>query len=104
MGLFSVFPVAVKEKYDFTTNVCVLDGLTNGAECVVDVDVVAVKEKYDFTTNVCVLDGLTNGAECVVFNGVVKSISLISQVIDFFYIAAPKGENVVNVTFPYSWP
>ena len=36
MGLFSVFPVAVKEKYDFTTNVCVLDGLTNGAECVVE--------------------------------------------------------------------
>ena len=27
-------------------------------------------------------------------------VGLIKKVIDFLYIAVPKGENVVNVTFP----
>ena len=35
MGLFSVCSVHVAAKYDLTTNVSVLDGMTNGAECVV---------------------------------------------------------------------
>ena len=32
-----------------------------------------------------------------------ESISLINKVIEFLYVAVPKVENVVNVTFPYSW-
>ncbi|KAL9977890.1 hypothetical protein ACROYT_G015348 [Oculina patagonica] len=32
MGLFSVVDVAEGLKYDLTTNICVLDGMTNGAE------------------------------------------------------------------------
>ena len=37
MGLFSVLPVATKTKYDLTTNIDVADGLTNGAECVIEI-------------------------------------------------------------------
>jgi len=36
MGLFSVCSVHVTAKYDLTTNVSVLDGMTNGAECTVE--------------------------------------------------------------------
>jgi len=36
MGLFSVCSVHVAAKYDLTTNVSVLDGMTNGAECTVE--------------------------------------------------------------------
>ena len=32
-----------------------------------------------------------------------ESFSLINKEIDFLYIAVSKGDNVVNVTFPYSW-
>ena len=35
MGLFSVLAVAVGLRYDLTANISVLDGLTNGAECIV---------------------------------------------------------------------
>ena len=35
MGLFSVCSVHVAVKYDLPTNVSVLDGMTNGAECTV---------------------------------------------------------------------
>jgi len=35
MGLFSVVKVAVGLKYDLTTNVAVTDGMTNGAECII---------------------------------------------------------------------
>jgi len=35
MGLYSVVKVAVGLKYDLTTNVAVTDGLTNGAECII---------------------------------------------------------------------
>ena len=34
MGLYSVVSVATAAKYDLTTNIDVTDGLTNGAECV----------------------------------------------------------------------
>ena len=37
MSLFSVLPVATKTKYDLTTNIDVADGLTNGAECVIEI-------------------------------------------------------------------
>ena len=36
MGLLSTVAVTVGAKYDLTTNVSVLDGMTNGAECVVE--------------------------------------------------------------------
>ena len=36
MGLFSVYSVHVAAKYDLTTNVSVLDGMTTGAECKVE--------------------------------------------------------------------
>ena len=36
MGLYSVVSVATEAKYDLTTNVDVTDGLTNGAECVIE--------------------------------------------------------------------
>jgi len=36
MGLFSVCSVHITAKYDLTTNVSVLDGMTNGAECTVE--------------------------------------------------------------------
>jgi len=36
MGLFSVCSVDVAAKYDLNTNVSVLDGMTNGAECTVE--------------------------------------------------------------------
>jgi len=36
MGLFSVYSVHVAAKYDLTTNVSVLDGMTNGAEYTVE--------------------------------------------------------------------
>ena len=35
MGLFSVCSVHVAANYDLTTNVSVLDDMTNGAECAV---------------------------------------------------------------------
>ena len=35
MGLYSVVSVATAAKYDLTTNIDVTDGLTNGAECVI---------------------------------------------------------------------
>ena len=36
MGLSSVLLIATATKYDLTTNIDVTDGLTNGAECVVE--------------------------------------------------------------------
>ena len=36
MGLYSVVSVGVGAKYDLTTNVNVTDGMTNGAECVIE--------------------------------------------------------------------
>ena len=36
MGLYSLVSVATEEKYDLTTNIDVTDGLTNGAECIVE--------------------------------------------------------------------
>ena len=36
MGLYSVCSVHVEAKYDLTTNVSVLDGMTNGAECIIE--------------------------------------------------------------------
>ena len=36
MGLSSIVSIAVGGKYDLATNVSVLDGMTNGAECVVE--------------------------------------------------------------------
>ena len=36
MGLYSVVSVATAAKYDLTTNIDVTDGLTNGAECVIE--------------------------------------------------------------------
>lgn len=36
MGLFNVVSIAVGAKYDLTTNVNVTDGMTNGAECVIE--------------------------------------------------------------------
>ncbi|XP_078383840.1 uncharacterized protein LOC144666317 [Oculina patagonica] len=36
MGLYSVVSVATGAKYDLTTNIDVTDGLTNGAECVIE--------------------------------------------------------------------
>ena len=35
MGLYSLVSVATMAKYDLTTNINVTDGLTNGAECVI---------------------------------------------------------------------
>ena len=35
MGLYSVCSVLKEAKYDLTTNVSVLDGMTNGAECII---------------------------------------------------------------------
>ena len=35
MGLYSVVSVATAAKYDLTTKIDVTDGLTNGAECVI---------------------------------------------------------------------
>ena len=36
MGLYSLVSVATAAKYDLTTNIDVTDGLTNGAECVIE--------------------------------------------------------------------
>ena len=36
MCLYSVVSVATAAKYDLTTNIGVTDGLTNGAECVIE--------------------------------------------------------------------
>jgi len=36
MGLYSLVSVATAAKYDLTTNIDVSDGLTNGAECVIE--------------------------------------------------------------------
>lgn len=36
MGLYSLVSVATEAKYDLTTNIDVTDGLTNGAECIVE--------------------------------------------------------------------
>ena len=36
LGLHSLVSVATKAKYDLTTNIDVTDGLTNGAECVIE--------------------------------------------------------------------
>ena len=36
MGLFSLLPVVTAAKYDLTINVDVSDGLTNGADCVIE--------------------------------------------------------------------
>ena len=36
MGLYSVVSIAVGAKYDLTANVNVTDGMTNGAECVIE--------------------------------------------------------------------
>ena len=36
MGLYSLASVATAAKYDLTTNIDVTDGLTNGAECVIE--------------------------------------------------------------------
>ena len=36
MGLYSLVSVATAAKYDLTTNIEVSDGLTNGAECVIE--------------------------------------------------------------------
>ena len=35
MGLYSVCSILKEAKYDLTTNVSVLDGMTNGAECII---------------------------------------------------------------------
>ena len=39
MGLFSVCSAHVAAKYDLPTNVSVLDGMTNGAECTAGFDI-----------------------------------------------------------------
>ena len=36
MGLYSVVSVGTEAQYDLTTNIDVTDGLTNGAECVIE--------------------------------------------------------------------
>ena len=36
MGLYSLVSIATAAKYDLTTNIDVTDGLTNGAECVIE--------------------------------------------------------------------
>ena len=36
MGLYSVVSIAVGAKYDLTTNVNITDGMTNGAECLIE--------------------------------------------------------------------
>ena len=36
MGLYTVVLIAVGAKYDLTANVNVTDGMTNGAECIVE--------------------------------------------------------------------
>ena len=36
MGLYSLVSVATAAKYDLTANIDVTDGLTNGAECVIE--------------------------------------------------------------------
>lgn len=36
MGLYSLVSVATEAKYDLTTNIDGTDGLTNGAECMVE--------------------------------------------------------------------
>ena len=36
MGLYSLVSVATMAKYDLTTNIDVTDGLTNGAECMIE--------------------------------------------------------------------
>ena len=35
MGLYSICSVLKDAKYDLTTNVSVIDGMTNGAECII---------------------------------------------------------------------
>ena len=35
MGLYSVCKILKEAKYDLTTNVSVVDGMTNGAECII---------------------------------------------------------------------
>ena len=35
MGLYSVCSILKDAKYDLTTNVSVVDGITNGAECII---------------------------------------------------------------------
>ena len=35
MGLYSVCSILKEAKYDLTTNVSVVDGMTNGAECII---------------------------------------------------------------------
>ena len=36
VGLYSVVSIAIGAKYDLTTNGNVTDGMTNGAECVIE--------------------------------------------------------------------
>ena len=36
MGLYLLVSMAIAVKYDLTTNIDVTDGLTNGAECVIE--------------------------------------------------------------------
>ena len=36
MDLYSLVSVATAAKFDLTTNIDVIDGLTNGAECVIE--------------------------------------------------------------------
>lgn len=36
MGLYSICAVRVAAKYDLTTNVSVVDDMTNGAECTIE--------------------------------------------------------------------
>ena len=35
MGLYSVCSILKDAKYDLTTNMSVVDGMTNGAECII---------------------------------------------------------------------
>ena len=36
MGLYNVVSIAVGSNWDLTTNVNLTDGMTNGAECVIE--------------------------------------------------------------------
>jgi len=36
MGLYSLVQIATGAKYDLTSNIDVTDGLTNGAECIIE--------------------------------------------------------------------
>ena len=57
----------------------------------------------DFMTTIKERSWLANGTNHDAFRAVSNWVGLFDETFHFISVTIPKGENVINVTFPYSW-